>query len=291
MNGLCNGDWEGNFPGQNGPFSGSCRAGQYTDCTFTGNCVNGVCTGTWNGNFPGQNGPFAGTINGGLGDGRGLGNNDWIDSVFLNLAGEGTINGKCVNGICSGEWKGVCLGVNGPLAGVWNGEGATGPYTGTRENNKCSGKWSGVIAGNNGDLLGKWKGDGIGANDGKELYIGYEGIPDVDDIVRYHEGIEHVFIRRIMINTELARHYGYQKGQNLLHFAWDLAHKLAKEFGYVDNEGKEIRVSQPDVSAYQLRLVGEKITVYEYYQNKIIDLRDRTTIFKNKNNYEYYFTQ
>ncbi len=209
VNGVCNGDWEGNFPGLNGPFSGSCRAGQYTDCTFTGNCVNGVCTGTWNGNFPGQNGPFVGTINGGIGDGRGLGNNDWIDSVFLNLAGEGTINGKCVNGICSGEWKGVCLGVNGPLAGVWNGEGATGPYTGTRENNKCSGKWSGVIAGNNGDLLGKWKGDGIGANDSKELYIGYEGIPDVDDIVRYHEGIEHVFIRRLLINTVLARHYGY----------------------------------------------------------------------------------
>jgi hypothetical protein len=94
-----------------------------------------------------------------------------------------------------------------------------------------------------------------------------------------------------MINTELARHYGYQKGQNLLHFAWDLAHTFAKEFGYVDNEGKEIRVSQPDVSAYQLRLIGDKLTVYEYYKNKIIDLRERTTVFKNKNSYEYYFTQ
>ncbi len=289
VNGVCNGDWEGNFPGLNGPFSGSCRAGTYTDCTFTGNCVDGVCTGTWNGNFPNQNGPFVGTINGGIGDGRGLGNNDWLDSVFLNLAGEGTITGKCVNGICAGDWKGVCLGVNGPLTGIWSGETATGPYTGNRLDNKCSGKWSGVIAGNNGELIGKWKGDGIGNNEGKELYIGYEGIPDVDDIVRYHEGIEHVFIRRIMINTELARHYGYQKGQNLLHFAWDLAHTLAKEFGYVNSEGNEIRVSQPDVSAYQLRLVGDKLTVYEYYKNKIIDLRERTTVFKNKNSYEYYF--
>ena len=37
-------------------------------------------------------------------------------------------------------------------------------------------------------------------------------------------------------------------------FAWELSHFLAKEFGYVDFKGKEIRVSQPDVSAYQLRI-------------------------------------
>jgi hypothetical protein len=177
------------------------------------------------------------------------------------------------------------------IVGVWNSKDGTGPYIGECKDNICSGTWSGVIPGNNGELLGKWKGDGNGTDNNRELYIGYEGIPDVDDIVRYHEGIEHVFIRRIMINTELARHYGYQKGQNLLHFAWDLAHTFAKEFGYVDNEGKEIRVSQPDVSAYQLRLIGDKLTVYEYYKNKIIDLRERTTVFKNKNSYEYYFTQ
>ncbi len=94
-----------------------------------------------------------------------------------------------------------------------------------------------------------------------------------------------------MINTELARRYGYQKGQNLLYFAWDLAHKFAKEFGYVNNEGREIRVSQPDVSAYQLRLVGNKLTVYEFYKNKIIDIRNTTTIFKDKNSYEYYFVK
>ena len=38
--------------------------------------------------FPGQNGPFIGTINGGLGDGRGLNNNDWIDTVFTGLSGK-----------------------------------------------------------------------------------------------------------------------------------------------------------------------------------------------------------
>jgi hypothetical protein len=291
VNGVCNGTWEGNFPGLNGPFSGSCRAGQYTDCSFTGNCVDGVCTGTWNGNFGGQNGPFIGTINGGLGDGRGLGNNDWLDTVFTGISGEGTLNGECLNGICKGNWKGVSFNKDGPIVGVWNSKDGTGPYIGECKDNICSGTWSGVIPGNNGELLGKWKGDGNGTDNNRELYIGYEGIPDVDDIVRYHEGIEHVFIRRIMINTELARHYGYQKGQNLLHFAWDLAHTFAKEFGYVDNEGKEIRVSQPDVSAYQLRLIGDKLTVYEYYKNKIIDLRERTTVFKNKNSYEYYFTQ
>ena len=124
---------------------------------------------------------------------------------------------------------------------------------------------------------------------GPILKVGDIATPDIDDIVRYHEGVEHVFIRRIIKNVNLQKRYGYIPGTNLQLFAYDLAHQLAKQFGYVDSAGREIRVSRPDVSAYALRLSGNKLTVYEYYTNRIIDIRKINTAFKSKNPYEYYF--
>jgi hypothetical protein len=129
-----------------------------------------------------------------------------------------------------------------------------------------------------------------GTNGPRNPQIGDTAEPDVDDIVRYHEGIEHVFTRRIKISAILQRKFGFiETGLSLQQFAWDLAHTLAKAFGYVDSSGREIRVSMPDVSAYQIRVSGNKITVYEYYRNKIIDIRKLNSSFKDKNPYEYYF--
>jgi hypothetical protein len=130
---------------------------------------------------------------------------------------------------------------------------------------------------------------GINSLTGPILQIGDTAFPAFDDIVRYHEGIEHVFIRRIMKSSIFQNKYGYQTGSNLQIFAWNLAHLFAKDFGYVNSAGREIRVSKPDVSAYSLRLSGNKLTVYEYYKNKIIDIRNTTNQFKSKNPYEYYF--
>ncbi len=126
---------------------------------------------------------------------------------------------------------------------------------------------------------------------GPILGIGDTAIPPNDAIVRYHEGVETVFIRQIVKNTNLQKRYGYDFSVSLLRFAQNLAHAMAKDFGYVDGTGREIRVSRPDVSAYQLRLSGNKLTVYEYYLNKIIDIRNATSQFKNKNPYEYYFNR
>lgn len=126
---------------------------------------------------------------------------------------------------------------------------------------------------------------------GRVLNVGDNAVPDADDIVRSREGIEHVFARRIVRSVNLQERYGYYSS-NILGFAYDLAHSLAKKFGYVDSQGKEIRVSQPDVSAYALRVSGNKTFVYEYYQNKIIDIRmikNDVRVFKTKNPYEYYF--
>ena len=72
-------------------------------------------------------------------------------------------------------------------------------------------------------------------------------------------------------------------------FSWDLADQLARMFGYVNNDGREIRVSLPNIAAYELELVGNKLTVYEYFDNKIVDIRNITNVFKNASDYEYYF--
>ena len=113
--------------------------------------------------------------------------------------------------------------------------------------------------------------------------------PPWDAIVRYHEGIETVFARQIVADKEFAKLYGYVEGTHLQTFAGELAHLFAKMFGYVDGSGREIRVSFPDVAAYQLQLTGNKLTVYEYFAGKIIDIRNVTTDFKNASDYEYYF--
>ncbi|MCX6751253.1 MAG: hypothetical protein NT161_00585 [Candidatus Nomurabacteria bacterium] len=121
------------------------------------------------------------------------------------------------------------------------------------------------------------------------LVLGQTISPPEMDVVRYHEGIETVFTRQIIADTVFAKIYGYADGMNLQTFAWDLADQFARAFGYINSSGKEIRVSLPDVAAYQLLLVGNKLTVYEYYANKIVDIRNVTTVFKNASGYEYYF--
>ena len=129
-------------------------------------------------------------------------------------------------------------------------------------------------------------------NNNGMLKIGDSAIPPDLTIVRWTEGVETVFARQIINNIEFARLYGYRDGEDLERFAQTMAHTFSKYFfGYVAPDGREIRVSQPDVSAYELRQVGGKLIVYEYYKNVIVDIRSRTTVFKLKNPYEYYFTK
>jgi len=124
---------------------------------------------------------------------------------------------------------------------------------------------------------------------GTPLALGQTATPPVDAIVRYHEGVETVFARQIIANAKLAKIYGYDEGTNLQAFAWNLADLLARAFGYVNKNGKEIRVSKPDIAAYELRLEGYNLTVYEYYNSKIINIQKTSSLFKNAFFYEYYF--
>ncbi len=121
-----------------------------------------------------------------------------------------------------------------------------------------------------------------------DLSLGQKSAPPDEALVKSREGIETVFIRQILTHpVYLAT---YSKGRAPTGAAvGDLAHQFAIKFGYVGADGREIRVSTPNVAAYRLSLSGDKLTVYEYHKGEIVDIRDLTTVFKDKAGYEYYF--
>ncbi len=159
--------------------------------------------------------------------------------------------------------------------GIWNGI------------NWVVDNWTGHW--NSGTNNGNNNGNNVGIINSTPLSLGQTATPPNLAIVRYHEGIETVFARQIIRDLNFAKLYGYQEGTSLQIFAEDLAHLFAKAFGYIDGNGKEIRISPPDVAAYQLALIGNKLTVYEYYGQEIMNIRNTTTVFKSPFYYEYYF--
>jgi hypothetical protein len=146
--------------------------------------------------------------------------------------------------------------------------------------------------GNTQENLTDWDSVILNLEDGEgEFHLGQTATEaELDDaIVRYHEGVETVFQRQIKKNPILLTRFGYKNGDDLETFAWDLADQLAKTFGYINAQRKEIRVSKPDVTAYRLRLEGNKLKVYEYNNFKIVNIQDTTSTFKDKRSFEYYY--
>jgi len=317
-----NGTWTGGtWSGEWGTFTGGTWSnGAWTDGTWTNTLTS--TTGTWSSNDGGQSGTWstgtgAGTWIATTGMG-GTGITTWIDNgngagTWASATGSGTwtrISGTGTGTGTGGTWKssipnttgnpnnGTWGSSNGGLSGTWgtgtgsgtwvatSGTGGTGVTTwiclangkGTWKSTTGSGTWDN----------GKGKCDG---NSGTwtNLSLGQAIKPPNDAIVRYHEGIETVFIRQILANPIYLNTFNRSGANNSINFVWDLAHKFAKMFSYVDDSGREIRVSLPDIAAYQLQLIGEELTVYEYYDDKIIDIRNVTTVFKDKAGYEYYF--
>ena len=239
--------------------------------------------------------------------------------VYVNTGNGFGVDGNCYDGIKNGNETSIDIGgrcggnpndPNNPYdKGIWGSP--DGGITGTWGTGTDSGTWratSGtggrgiVYWAGNGDGTGTWysttgngtwtngRGTGsTGTGTWTNLSLGQTATPPNDAIVRYHEGIETVFIRQIMRNPIFTQKYGYKTGMNLQTFAEDLADQFARAFGYINSSGREIRVSLPDIAAYQLVLVGNKLTVYEYYNNRIVDIRNVTTVFKNASGYEYYF--
>ena len=150
--------------------------------------------------------------------------------------------------------------------------------------------------GNGGNGAGTGNGNGNGNNNGNgsnpsNLQLGDIATPPNLALVHYHEGIETVLQRQIVANTELAESYGYQPSASIETFAWDLADLLARTFGYVGTNRKEIRVITPDIAAYQLYMNNGILTIYEYYNGKIVNIQKMTDTLRNKYQYEYYFTK
>ncbi|MCM2338933.1 MAG: hypothetical protein NDI62_00545 [Burkholderiales bacterium] len=271
-----------------GPKICSNGATNYSLCTTysDGTCVNGntnppICTSTGAGTDGGTNGGGTGgtgtDTDGGIGtwtSGGGTGGTGTEIGSGTGTTG-GRTSGTWSTTRGSGTWV-ATTGTGGIAGATWYG---TGNGTGTWVSATGSGTWTNGL-GTGGAGSGTW---------GQPLTLGQTATPPNDAIVRYHEGIEHVFVRQIVKNRSLAIKYGYQEGTDLQAFAWYLADEFAKMFGYIDENRKEIRVSLPDIAAYQLVLLGNQLTVYEYYDNTIVDVRNVTTTFKEASDYEYYF--
>lgn len=247
--------------------------------TFSGWTWHGNDGSTWqggtvdNGNFNG--GTWTGP-DGEIWDGGTLSNGTWSGGSWIARGGNWT-GGSWNNGVWSGgTWTD---GTNTWTGGTWS--------NGTWFGGNWNGQTGGSGQGSGGQNGGQGGGQGSG---GQGTQIGQHAIPPSDAIVRYHEGIETVFARQIVNRADLAAKLGYKDGMNLQQFAWTVADNLARHsFAYISPQGVEVRVSYPDVAAYELRLSGDTLLVYEYYNDVIVDIRNTTTVFKNKSYYEYYF--
>lgn len=144
-----------------------------------------------------------------------------------------------------------------------------------------------------GTVGGDNTGNGGNNEDVSNLNLGDTATPPDDAVVHYHEGIEHVLVRQLMrdYNRELIEKLGYQDSMNLETFAWDIADFLARTFGYVSSSGKEIRVGPPDRAAYRLVMIDGKLTIYEYFDSKIVAIQDVTSSLRKSFEYEYYYTK
>jgi hypothetical protein len=215
--------------------------------------------------------------------------------VFKTVAvdNSGTIEGSTLNFTTSADnGSGNGVGSGGGTGGDNGGNSGGDNGSGGSSENTCPSGWTGFYP----SCTPPQYGDGgsvgtgnIGIVNTPVLKLNQVLNPPTDAVVHFQEGIETVFARQIVDDVSFAKMYGYQDGANIQSFAWNLSDQFARAFGYVNSSGREIRVSKPDVAAYQLQFTGNKLTVYEYYKNKIIDIRDLTTVFKNASGYEYYF--
>ncbi len=209
------------------------------------------------------------------------------DEDYENLSGDGPWSGQ--NDTCEVSTDtGGTSGGNGPWV-------VTDSYGGTFSGN---GSWIGGNTslsdcgdGNTSSGNGNWTvriPRRTNTNNGL-LVLGQTATPPNDAIVRFHEGIEHALQRQIVKNKALATRYGYTEGQDISRFAWSTADFFARIFGYVNKNGKEIRVVKPDIAAYELQLRGNKLTIYEYYDNKIVNIQQLTDALRSNYDFEYYF--
>ncbi len=91
--------------------------------------------------------------------------------------------------------------------------------------------------------------------------------PEKIAIIGKGEGIEHAFRRQIEEDADLAKKLGYTGAlsdkEELHKFSGGAAHHLAIEKGYADTGGHEIRITEANKVAYEVKLEGGKVVVEE----------------------------
>jgi hypothetical protein len=91
------------------------------------------------------------------------------------------------------------------------------------------------------------------------------------------EGITHAFKHQLDSDPELLKIYEEKLGMDYESNKGAFLAKLAKEFGYIDEAGNDVRVSAPNVSAYQLNTDG---SVSEFYKGQFMESHDMGSAFE-----------
>lgn len=205
-----------------------------------------------------------------------------------NNNGNGTSNGNNVQYDYSG-YTGIPFTGSGTIGGGIFGSSNTNGGGINNGNGSNSGNTNG------GNSNGGNSNNGNNGNSGGGMVpppkVGSYANPLSDAIVHYHEGVETVFTRQIMHYPGFAKLYGYVDGENLQHFADTLSHTFAQIFGYYAGGGREIRVTVPDMAAYEFGLKDGMLAVYEYYDNHLTGISVVTGKLKSAFEYEYYYTK
>lgn len=112
-----------------------------------------------------------------------------------------------------------------------------------------------------------------------------------DAIVHQGQGIEHPLIRQIENNSKLAQELGFKGEVNdkiALHkFAQGEAHRVAIKMGYVGKDGQELRITEANRVAFELKTENGQPIVIEKINGKIIYTYDSEKEYefgKNPNN-------
>ncbi|MFA6257125.1 MAG: hypothetical protein WCT29_02905 [Candidatus Paceibacterota bacterium] len=115
-----------------------------------------------------------------------------------------------------------------------------------------------------------------------------------DAIIKPGDGIESAFIRQIEHNDALATKLGWDGESDLHKFAQGEAHRMARDYGYIDKTtGEEVRVESAGKIAYEIRTEGDKIEVIEKsIKGDILDTHEKGNAFeKETDKYEKLWTK
>lgn len=119
----------------------------------------------------------------------------------------------------------------------------------------------------------------------------HENTVNQDAIVHKGEGIENAFIRQIEHDPKLAQALGFNGNdpKELHTFAQHQAHILAKNEGYVDNSGHEVRVAEADKVAYEIKIEnGQPVVTERMSDGTLVEIHHKGDAFEQKiESYEY----